>query len=248
LAALGLVGLRSMTRFSLRECTDGEAGLGLGMTVAAAILAATAAAFANSLVVVPATIVGSLALVALADRTHRRAAFKFGALMTIIAISAGAAAIWRRGGIEIALADLKGAWTDNASLLAVFADNLWLGCGLGSLPEVWSMHRGIPMEVAPRGSGLLAIAAQIGAIGCGILVLTAAYVAIRWFRVAGRLDRDVRFAIAGTIAGLCSWAAFAAFGPGPDGPVVLLVAAALLGCAMRGLANAFPNTDRGVLA
>jgi hypothetical protein len=248
LAALGLIGLRSMTRFSLRECTDGDAGVGLGMTIAAAILTATAAAFASAYVVVPTVVAGSLALLMLTDPSHRRSAFKFGALMTVIAVGVGAASIWRRGGVEIAFAELKGAWSDNASLAAIFSDHFWLGCGLGALPDVWSMYRGVPMEVPQRGSGLLAIAAQIGVIGCGLLALTAAYVTVRWFNVAGKLDRDVRFAAAGTLAGLCSWAAFAVLGPGPDGPVVILVVAALLGCAMRALANAFPNTTRGVLA
>jgi hypothetical protein len=247
LAAFAALKLKGSV-FSRFRDWDEDAAWGSLMLAGAAALLAGAALFADPIAVSTSTCFALFAMGMLSGRTERSSVFGHCLLIGIATLAAGTAGVMMRGGPSILAEEWKRTADDDRSLVQILRDHPWLGCGMGTLGEVWPLYRTAPAQSSVRGGGLLALAAEGGASVPAIGTLVALYLTVRWRRICNRLPSDVRIAVGGAAAGLVGWFVLALLGVGPESPGVLVLAVALLGCLTRGLAGAFRLPERGLEA
>jgi hypothetical protein len=237
LLAAGACYLRRLTSAS-QLVWDVDAPQGLAFALVAAILIAAAAALGDPIVGIAGFLFSLMIVVTMAPKSDRAVLRRFGFLGLLFAVVAGVGSTFLRGGTPALVESWRTYGTDSAALSQILLSHWQLGTGFGSIGDVWPMHRTQPLDVAPRGSALISMAAEAG-LPLVILAVFLTFIGfLRWRKVAPTLSTDARLLAAGIGGSLAAWFAHAALGPGGDAPSVILLAAVFLGLAARGLAGA----------
>jgi uncharacterized membrane protein YbaN (DUF454 family) len=215
---------------------DLDAPLGWAFLTAAGLLS-LGSILGNLLSACVSTVIGVLVLIQLSAPSDRRLVCWHG-LVPLAFLAVGVLAAFAIMGTSTIETQIRHWLADSASLLAMCWDHFWTGCGMGSPADLWPMYR--TDDRTQAGSSLLAMMSEVGMpiIAVGALFFMLAL--FRWFHRAPNLPDETRLVIAGVAAGLCSWLAWGALGPGADHPLALLVVAVLSGCLIRGLATREP--------
>jgi hypothetical protein len=215
-----------------------DAPQGLAFTLVAALLIAAAVVVGEPTVGAAGFLFSLIVLVTMAPRVDRPVLRKFGFVGLLLALGAGAASAALNGGVNGIVQSWKLWLADSTALGHVFMNHWQVGAGFGSIGEVWPMYRQETLEVAPRGSALMSMIAESGAPVAAVAVVLLFIGMLRWRKVAPTLPPDARLMSAGVGAAIAAWLAHAALGPGGDAPSVVLLAAMLLGLAVRAQAGA----------
>lgn len=211
------------------------------------LLLASLATWFGDPIAVPLSLLAAVVFGAFAATgPERLRAIKLSLLACVLAGGVGVIRVGTNGGVAPLLERVTQANADDRSLVQAFSDHRWFGCGLGAVGDLWSLYRPTASDQKVQVSSLLASAVELGWIGLGILGVALAYAVVRWLWVRGRLDPQNRIVVAGLFAGFGGLLAMGAMGPGMEAPVILTLAALMLGCLARGLAGGYVSVYGGL--
>lgn len=192
-------------------------------------------------IVVPAAVLAAAIAAAILAGPERGQAIRWAAVLWVVVVGVGAIRLGTAGGMQALQDRIAVASSDNRSLWSAFLDHRWFGCGLGASGELWTLYRSNPSDKPMQASSLLAAAVELGWLGMGIVAAVGLYSTGKWLWVRGRLDAQARLLVGGAASAVFAMTAFAALGPGLEAPVLLGIAAVLVGCLARGLSGGYCN-------